>query len=123
MRPGGRDLGRLGEAAARRYLESHGLRTLAQNVRTRYGELDLVCRAGEVFVFVEVKTRASGAAVGPLEAISTAKAARLVRLAEAYLVEQSDGEVPWRIDVVAVEVDRNGRVASLVHIPNAVTGQ
>ena len=116
-----RDLGALGEAAARRYLESRGLRTVAQNVRTRYGELDLVCRSGDEFVFVEVKTRLQDATVAPLDAISPAKADRLIRLAQAYLLQQGEADVPWRIDVVAVLVDRGGRVASLSHLPHAVT--
>ena len=122
VRAAPRDLGRLGESVARRHLESLGMRMIAQNVRTRYGEVDLVCRVAGELVFVEVKTRVDGGAVAPLEAISSAKAARLIRLAEAYLMERQEAEVPWRIDVVAVLVDPTGRVIRISHVPNAVGG-
>lgn len=113
-------LGQLGEAAARRYLEARGLRTIAANVRTRYGEIDLVCTGPDGLVFVEVKTRTAGASVGPLEAISSAKAGRLVRLAQAYLAERQMVESRWQIDLVAVVVRPEGQVASISHVPCAV---
>ena len=116
-----RVLGQLGEAVARRFLAARGLRIVDQNVRTRYGELDLICQSDQVLVFVEVKTRVVGTAVEPTEAISPRKAARLVRLARAYLQEQGEVEVPWRIDVVAVWLQRDGRVLDVRHIDNAVT--
>lgn len=116
----GRSLGNRGEEIARRYLEQKGFRLVARNVRTRFGELDLVCRHGETLVFIEVKTRRAGVRVGPLDAVSQSKAGRLVRLAEAYVAEHWKREIPWRIDVVAVEFDRGGQFASVTHIPNAV---
>ncbi|EHC45339.1 hypothetical protein LTSEGIV_4421 [Salmonella enterica subsp. enterica serovar Give str. S5-487] len=48
------------EAAARRWLESKGLRFIAANVRERGGEIDLIMRDGKTTVFVEVRYRRSG---------------------------------------------------------------
>lgn len=48
------------EAAARRWLESKGLRFVAANVRERGGEIDLIMRDGKTTVFVEVRYRRSG---------------------------------------------------------------
>ncbi len=64
--------GREAELAAHRYLLQHGYLPVARNVRTRYGEIDIVARDGTTLVFVEVKSQ-SGAcsqtraaeAVGP----------------------------------------------------------
>ena len=50
-------LGRAAEEAAAKLLERSGLRIVARNVKLRTGEIDLVCRDGEVWVFVEVKCR------------------------------------------------------------------
>lgn len=47
------------EAAARRWLESKGLRFIAANVRERGGEIDLIMRDGKTTVFVEVRYRRS----------------------------------------------------------------
>ena len=50
-------LGAAGERDAARMLAQMGYTVLLRDCRTPYGELDLVCLDGAVFVFVEVKTR------------------------------------------------------------------
>src|SRR5438093_638740 len=52
-----RSLGRQAEDAAARFLEQAGLAIVERNVRFPRGELDLVCRDGGAWVFVEVKCR------------------------------------------------------------------
>ena len=47
-------LGKWGEDAAWRYLEEQGVEMLAANVRTQYGEIDLIGREGGALVFFEV---------------------------------------------------------------------
>ena len=62
-------VGRQAEDAAAAYLRRAGLRVVERNVRFREGEIDVVCRDGDRWVFVEVKCRratwgdAPGAAV------------------------------------------------------------
>ncbi len=51
----------------------------------------------------------------PEEAITPEKQARLVAAAQAYLAEIEAGDVPWRIDVVAIELGSSGRVWRLAH--------
>ena len=50
-------LGRWGEQAARDYLTTMGLQIVTSNVRTAYGEIDVLARQGDTLVFCEVKTR------------------------------------------------------------------
>ncbi len=52
-----RTVGRLGEELAAEHLTRLGFTTLARNVRTRYGEIDLIVFDGRVIAFVEVKTQ------------------------------------------------------------------
>ena len=54
-----------------RYLESKGLKLIAQNYRCRFGEIDLIMREGKITVFTEVRLRKSNAFGGAL-AMSTA---------------------------------------------------
>src|SRR5690606_445953 len=65
LRDTGRTRGAVVEAAVRARLERAGLRTLASNVASRGGELDLVMREpgaeGDTVVFVEVRYRAGHA--------------------------------------------------------------
>lgn len=116
-----RGLGRHGEDLAARHLASQGYEILSRNWRCPGGELDIVARDGECLVLVEVRTRRGQDLGSPEDSITPAKQARLALLAEAY-VSASDWAGPWRIDVVAVEMDRRGRLQRLEHYENAVTG-
>src|ERR1700744_6300744 len=49
--------GAYGERVAACFLRREKFRVLLRNVRVGGGEIDLVCREGEVLSFVEVKTR------------------------------------------------------------------
>jgi putative endonuclease len=91
-----------GERAAARYLKRRGYKVLLRNVRTRSGELDLVCRHRDVLVFVEVKTRGSFAYGRPLEALQREQRKRLVLAAQEYLAALEIPEIPFRFDVVEV---------------------
>jgi len=115
-----RALGGFGESAAAAHLARRGIAVVARNWRCPIGEIDLVARAGDQVVFVEVRARRAGP-IAPEETISPAKARRLAALALAYLQAAALPEhTPWRIDLVAVVVDAAGRVERLTHIESAV---
>ena len=95
-------LGREGEAAARAYLERRGVRILVQNFRCAAGEIDLIGRTRDTLVFIEVKTRTSGAFGPPHLAVHLRKQRQIVRAAQWFLAERDVSEVPCRFDVVAV---------------------
>lgn len=116
-----RRLGDRGEAWARRHLEGKGYVFVAANWRCPAGELDLVMRDGEEVVFVEVKTRRGEGAGRAEEAISAAKARRLLAAGEWFLAgEPTLGEAIWRVDLVAITLDAAGNVRRLTHAVNAV---
>lgn len=119
MAKGTRALGDRGEEAAARFLTGRGFSILERNLRSRWGELDLIARDGPTVVFVEVKARREGAGDPPQAAVDQRKQARLARLALAYLGRRRLGEAPCRFDVVAVTVDREGTVRRLDHFPDA----
>jgi putative endonuclease len=105
------EFGRRGEDAAAAWLARQGCEVVARNVRTAFGEIDLVALDGDVVVFVEVKARRGQ---GALEAVGPAKQRRLVRLATAFLARAGWLERKARFDVVAVD----GRGAC-THVANA----
>jgi putative endonuclease len=116
-----RGLGRRGEELAARHLMAKGYEMVARNWRCSAGELDLVARDGDSLAFVEVRTRRGRALGTPEESITLAKKVRLVDLAETYV--QEHGWVgDYRIDVVAIELDGQGRLLRVDHYENAVTG-
>jgi putative endonuclease len=107
--------GDLGEGVAARALERQGVRIVARNARTRYGELDLVGQDSRGYVFVEVKTRRRGSFVSAVEAVDGRKLARLQGLALAWMSEHRvRGRI--RFVVAAVTVDRAGPSVELIEI-------
>ncbi|HRQ37117.1 MAG TPA: YraN family protein [Chloroflexota bacterium] len=118
---GRKKLGAWGERVAATYLESQGYRLIARNWRCRHGEIDLIAQAGELILFVEVKTRRGRDMGMPEEALTPAKSRKLIALAETYMAEY-DLDADWRIDLVAVELDKSGKLLRCEHIPNAVLG-
>lgn len=102
--------GRAAEDAAARLLARAGLRVVARNVRLPRGEIDLVCREGDVWVFVEVKCRQARWGDAPGAAVSWGKQRRLVRLAEHFLKWKRLGAARCRFDVVAVTLDADAVV-------------
>jgi putative endonuclease len=117
-----RDLGDFGERVAQAHLEANGYRILATRFRVREGEIDIVAQRGGVVAFVEVKTRRGGALGGATEAIDARKAQRLVTVAEAFGQQHPELPPERRIDLIAIDLDADGRVLSLQHIENAVEG-
>lgn len=111
-------LGRAAEDVAARFLERHGLRVVERNVRVGRGEIDLVCRDGAVWVFVEVKSRQARWGDGPGEAVSFEKQRRLARLAAGYVKWRRLREPRCRFDVVAVTVD-GPRLTGIRHLRSA----
>ena len=111
-------VGRDAETAAADYLTRAGFNVLERNVRLGHGEIDLVCRDGDVLVFVEVKCRRATWGDPPAAAVSWHKQRRLTRLAQHYLKWRRLEGVRCRFDVVSVTVDADGR-ADMGHVRNA----
>jgi putative endonuclease len=114
-----RGLGVRGEEMASHHLASRGLDILERNVRLKPGEIDIVARDGDSLVFVEVKTRIGDRETAPDTAVTAEKLDRLGHLADAYLERAGTPDVPWRIDVVAIVLARNGRLVTLEHLRGA----
>ena len=111
-----RERGRAGEALAAAYLELLGCRTVARNARLGGVEVDLVVDDGPTRVLVEVRLRTRPDFGGAAVTVDARKQQRLARAASA-LAQQGAPRV--RVDVIAVDVTRDG--ATLTHYRNAVT--
>jgi len=113
-----RTVGLAAEQAAAEFLAKHGLAVVARNVRLPEGEIDLVCRERDRWVFVEVKCRRAAWGDAPGAAVSWSKRRRIVRLAQHWLKFRGEPDAPSRFDVVAVTIDDAGRT-HVRHIPAA----
>jgi putative endonuclease len=113
--------GRAGEAAALGILRSLGYAIVRTNYRIREGEIDVVTKLGGQTVFVEVKTRRSSSYGLPEESLAPAKIERLIMAAQSYLAETNESASDWRIDLLAIEMDRSGHVVRSNLIESAVS--
>jgi putative endonuclease len=121
IKKGRRRLGQWGELVASHQLEAEGYVVLARNWRCARGEIDLVAQAGQVLVFVEVKTRRGRALGTPEEGVTWTKRRKLLEVAQHYLLQHDLTDIDWRIDMIAVELDQKGKLLRCEHIENAVT--
>jgi putative endonuclease len=95
-------LGERGEDHAARYLRRRGYKILVRRFKSRFGEIDIVCRHGDWLVFVEVKTRQSDRYGAPSESVDREKQRHLSRTALEYLRLLHNPRVRFRFDIVEV---------------------
>lgn len=104
--------GRMGEAEAAMFLARGGWRILAERVRTKQGEIDLIAKRPGLVAFVEVKWRASGASLA--DAIDERRLARVAAAVEMVWQDYATQGEDIRIDVILLAPGRKP-----THIENA----
>lgn len=104
--------GRQGEAEAAMFLAQNGWRIVAERVKTKRGEIDLVARRTGLVAFVEVKWRARYADLA--DAIDERRLARVAAAVELVWQDYTTGGEDIRIDVILLAPGRKP-----THISNA----
>ncbi|MBB4100786.1 YraN family protein [Sphingomonas kyeonggiensis] len=107
--------GRRGERIAGWWLRLKGWSILDRRVRTPAGEVDLVARKGNLVAFVEVKTRATAAALD--FAIDERRLSRVAAAAEYLMQRYAGPNDDIRVDVILIAPRTLPR-----HIENAWMG-
>ena len=107
------------ELEARQYLQQQGLKFLAQNVRFRTGEIDLIMKDRRCIVFVEVRFRQTNHYGGAGASISLSKQKKLLKTAFQWLAlkKLSATETEFRFDAMVFE----GKPQTINWIKNIVT--
>ncbi len=116
-----RAFGQMGERLAVQRLQAKGYHIRETNYRCAEGEIDIIAEDDDTIVFVEVKSRRGSRMGTATEAVTPRKQQRLLALAESYAAEHTP-DSPLRIDVIAIDFTPDGRLLSLNHYENAVTG-
>ncbi|WP_341268912.1 YraN family protein [Morganella morganii] len=99
--------GRRHEQFARRWLEQQGLTFVAQNVRFRQGEIDLIMRDSGTWVFTEVRYRRNAHYGGAAASVTKNKQRRLLYAASCWLSQQQLSMLTCdcRFDICAITGD------------------
>jgi putative endonuclease len=73
------------------------------------------------FAFLEVRTRRGDAMGTPEESLTPRKRKRLIEIAQEFLqAHEQYADSAWRIDLVAIELDRAGKIARMEIVKSAV---
>lgn len=110
-------VGQWGENVAAMYLEERGYSVKGCNVRTPYGEIDIVAEKDGFTIFVEVKARTSRSFGPPEISVTPRKQEHMLAAAEHYAQENEIDH--WQIDVIAVE-GKPGKQPDFTHFENAI---
>ena len=128
MKQQNKQTGNKGERAAAELLEQKGYQILARNYRSKWGEVDIICKIinhkfsnspiGEEYrVFVEVKTKTGEQYGEPWEMIDQHKLHKVENMGHIWCEEMG-----WRglcrVDVVGVWLTENGDVERIEHWEN-----
>ena len=106
----------MGEQIAERYLKEAGYRILDRNYRWRGGEVDLIAKDGDEFVFVEVKNWSTFGFEEMERAIDAKKRQKIIQTSQIYLSNhQIQEDVTVRFDVIYLNGSRT------VHLKSAFT--
>ncbi|KKR46274.1 MAG: hypothetical protein UT82_C0016G0015 [Parcubacteria group bacterium GW2011_GWB1_40_14] len=126
-------VGRRGEEIAADFLREKGYKIIEMNWKPASipgaGELDIVAKRGEDFVFVEVKAMSvndlsraqSRDTFYPEDHFNSAKARKTLRAARLWLSENKFLDKPWQIDLITVDFDSGGS-SNIKHYEQAVLG-
>jgi len=112
-----------GESQAGAFLKRKGWKVLRRNFRAEGGgEVDLVCRDGEVLAFVEVKTRRRRDFGDPRSAVNRKKQRLIIRGALEWLRLLDRPDLTFRFDIVEVVVEFGTTdirvIESAFHLPD-----
>jgi putative endonuclease len=99
---GRQHLGQFGEDLAVEFLKKKGYAILSRNLKTTFGEIDILTRLKGIVVLVEVKTKRDRGFGLPQEMVHHHKQKKLRQLAR-WLTQQYPAST-IRVDVIAVDL-------------------
>jgi putative endonuclease len=106
--------GKEGELRAAEFLTNIGYEVIEVNYNAFNAEIDLICRDGDVYVFVEVKSKSSKKYGMGFEEVSTAKQKKIVNCAKLYMRDNNiSSRASARFDIISIDEGK------ILHIKNA----
>lgn len=110
--------GKFGEDLAAEHCRTQlGYRVIARNWSYNRDELDMVCRDGEVLVFIEVRARSEDALVSGYYSVNKRKKEILRRVCTNYLRQLKKPPKHFRFDIIDVSISKKG-YGKVRHYPN-----
>lgn len=102
-------VGNFGEMLVITYLENLNYKILDRNYNTKFGEIDIIAKDKEEYVFIEVKTRTSKKYGVPCEAINMNKEKHIEKSSKVYIYLNKLEKEYIRYDVIEVYFINNNK--------------
>jgi putative endonuclease len=112
-----KEVGAWGENVAAEWLTEHGYQVIGRNIRTPYGEIDIVAMQSDITIFIEVKTLTSSREFFPEKNITARKQQHMLNAAQHYTAEHEIDH--FQIDAIAVE-GKPGSKPIVTHFENVI---
>lgn len=103
-RSNSKQLGQWAEQQATLLLQQAGYTIVKQNYHSRYGEIDVIAKKQDEWVFVEVKARQPTQYGYAVEMITASKQLKMFKTALKFIQEQAEDQVLYyRFDVICFD--------------------
>lgn len=112
------ELGKEGENYAAEYLKNKGYKILQRNFSCKQGEIDIIAKEKEEYVFIEVKTRQNFHYGSPAESVTGGKQKHIWKATKYYIYLHKLENKYIRFDVI--EIYKNKGRFYLNHIKQAM---
>lgn len=109
--PSNREFGDYGEQIAVDFLLRNNVEIVDRNIRTDYGEIDILGRKDGILIFFEVKTRRSHRFGNPEESVNKKKQEHMKNSAIVYVQTKFDTYIDWRIDLLAIRINNVEKIS------------
>lgn len=104
--------GKIGEDLAVEFLKNKGFQILERNWNNKWGEIDIIAKDNQTYVFIEVKTKIGNEFGTPEEMVRPKKLSQIQKIATLYPHSKNS---PLRIDVLAIVLSPGLSLLRLTH--------
>jgi len=101
-------VGNWGEKVAQEELKKKGFEIIDTNFNTRFGEIDIIAKKNNEFIFVEVKTRQNTNYGSASESISSYKIQHLAKAINIYIQEKKIENYSYRVCLASIDKIKKG---------------
>ncbi len=95
-------IGEIGELKAQKYLKKIRYKIIETNYKNKIGEIDIIAKDREKFVFIEVKNRETLTYGYPSESVEKRKQNKIRKVAELFLLQNKLYDVLCQFDVIEI---------------------
>lgn len=111
-----KELGDYGEKVASKFLIDMGYTIIAKKFFTRFGEIDIIAKDKNEYVFIEVKTRTTAFYGAPAEAININKQKHILKSSRYFVYKYNLENEYIRFDIIEIYI--NSEKNNINHIKN-----